>query len=267
MRKMYAGWLVVLIGLLAAVPVRAASVEMSSTVKAGFDKIVASADSSLASRLTATYQDLTTLQGQNEEWDQNNAKIHTENADRLSQFGKEMEQLDAEKRQKLEQQYKQAKEKYAPLFDSYSALNKQIMIARFFRSKEVNAALRAQADAMKIPLDLARRDSKAKLDAWNAAKSSAANTVKRVRQTIDETKPLQDQIKAKKKSITALNGQFTEAWKLFSPAVKKGDASAAMAALNGAVSSARQRNDEKEAIYALEVGIRDILQRAKSQLE
>ncbi|WP_082053632.1 hypothetical protein [Gordoniibacillus kamchatkensis] len=268
MRKLNKVWLIVVLGLLvAAPPVGAASVEMAPTVKAAFDKMVASADSSLASRMTLTYQDLATLQTQNEEWDRNNGAIHADNSERLSQFSKEMKQLDAEKRQKLELEYKQTREKYEPLFNSYSALNKQIVVAKFFKSKEVNAALRAQAEAMKIPVQLAREDIKAKLDAWNAAKQSTADTVKRVRQTLAETKPLQDQIKAKKKSVTSLNGRFSEAWKGFSPAVKKADASAAMNALTEAVSISRQRNDLKESIYALEVNIKDILQRAKRQLD
>jgi hypothetical protein len=260
-------WLFVLIGLLAGGQVKAASVEMAPTVKASFDKMAASADRSVASRLTSAYQDVLTLDERNRGWDQNVAAVHSENADRLSALSEQLKHLDADKRQQLEEDYRQAKQRYQPLFDTYKALNKQVAFARLFKSKEASVALRAQADAMKMPLDLARQEIKTKLDAWNGAKKSTADTVKRVRATIAETKPLQDQIKAKKKSITSMNQRFSEVWKSFSPAARKGDAAAALHALTGAVSAAQQRNDLKEGVYALEIGIRDILQRAKNQLE
>jgi hypothetical protein len=88
-----------------------------------------------------------------------------------------------------------------------------------------------------------------------------------VRSTIAETSSLQAELKAKRKSIAALNRSYTAAWKRVTPAVRKGDADGSLAALTDAVSSSRQRNEQKQSCYALETEIRDILQRAKTQLE
>ncbi|MFC0213250.1 hypothetical protein ACFFK0_12450 [Paenibacillus chartarius] len=253
--------------LTAASSVSAASVEMSKTTQAGFDKMVASADSSLASRISQQYQDLLMLQQQNDQWDEKLTVINKENAAQLSQFSKDLKQLDADKQARLENEYKQAKERYQPLFDSYTAVNKQITFARWLKGKEAVELLRAQAAALKIPVQLARQDIKNKLDAWNAAKKATSQVAAKVKQTIAETKPLQDQIKAKKKSITSLNSQVKTAWKPFSPAVKKGDTTATLSSLSGVVSLTRQKNVQKEGIYALEIGIRDILQRAKAQMK
>jgi hypothetical protein len=261
--------LAALVWLMALIPVHAnaAATKMAPTVKSAFDKMAASAEPSLGSRLNLTYSELLSLEKQNVEWDYTIKSIHTDNAKRLADIREQLKHVDADKRSKLEQQYKQTKEQYEPLFASYTALNRQIAIARLFKSKEVNAALRAQADAMKLPLQAARQDVKAKSDALKAVKSAIAKTVKRVRATIAETKSPQAGLKAKRKSITALNRSYTAAWKRVSPAVRKGDSNGTLAALTDAVSISRQRNEQKQASYALETEIRDILQKAKSQLE
>jgi hypothetical protein len=252
---------------LAPTPVSAAAAEMTPTVKAAFDKMVDGAEPSLGSRLSLVYKDLLTLGEQNKTWDQTIKTIHTENTQRLAQIREQLKHLDADKRSSLEQECKQTKAQYEPLFAAYTTLNRQIAVARLFKSKEVNAALRAQAEAMKLPLQVAHQEVKAKSDAVKAVKSSTAKTIKRVRATITETGSLQAELKAKRKAITSLNRSFTTAWKQVSPAVRKGNATATLGALTDAVSSSRQRNEQKQASYALETGIRDILQKAESQLK
>jgi hypothetical protein len=207
------------------------------------------------------------LEEQDKTWDQSIKTIHTENAQQLAQIREQLKHLDADKRSQLEQEYKQTKAQYEPLYSAYTALNRQIALARLFKSKEVNAALRAQAEAMKLPLQAARLDVKAKSDAVKAVKSSTAKTIKRVRATIAETSSLQAELKAKRKAITSLNRSFTAAWRHVNPAVRKGDATATLGALTDAASNSRQRNEQKQASYALETEIRDILQKAESQLK
>ena len=179
---------------------------------------------------------------------------------------KQIKLIDAEKLAQLEKQVKAARDRYKPLFEMYSSLNQQITAARALKNKSLNAMLRSQADSMKIAVQLARQDIKAKVDALKAAKALAAQKMKKLREILAGADPLEIEIKAQKSAISSAKKRASSSWTAFTQAVKKLEASASYDSFSSVVSYNRQVTYQKQNIQTLEKRISDIIAKAKKQL-
>ncbi|MCZ8513978.1 hypothetical protein O9H85_16425 [Paenibacillus filicis] len=244
----------------------AASLEVTASLKASLDKTLAAADRAQAEKISALYNELLSLQQQEQEWDSKLKALHESNKNTSSALAKQVKQIDEASLNRLEAEFNQAKERYKPLFAQYTSLNKQIDAARAAKNKDLSAMLQLHANVLKIPIKLARMDLEAKMNAWQAAKKATGQKVKRIRGILDDADPIREQIKAKNSAVRTLESSITPAWNGFKQAARKGDSSGVQSSLATAVSLSRQIHSEKQKTYQLEAKISEILSKAGSQI-
>ncbi|TFE23376.1 hypothetical protein [Cohnella luojiensis] len=263
-------FVVILCALLVATPfsgVSAASaIELTAPVKADFDKAVASiTDKEMSAKLGALYGDFGTLLKQDKTDEAKIKALHYRNEEDLILLRKQIRLIDADKLSKLGNQVKATKERYKPLFEAYTLVNKQITIARSLKNKALSALLRAQADALKLSVQFAREDIKAKEALYSSAKSATARTIKTARELLEAIDPLKVQIKAQRSAAKLPRSSLAPLWTNFKYAIKKREAKGTLDALSTLVMLARQIVDQQQKIYALEVRIGDIIATTKAR--
>lgn len=264
-RKITSVLLAFLIAASASIPASAASYELSNSQKAGFDKSAGS-DAPLQARLNAQYAELIGLQQQDKDWDARVKAAGGQNDEALSDLRREIAAIDSVPLGKLKTEMEQTKERYKPILDSYTALNKQISAAKSLPGKELISFLRMRADSMKILVQLAKLDMKTKENAYRSAKDGATAKQKKVRTAMADIEPLEAAIKAGKSSAGEIKKRFADNWKAFTPLVKKGDPHALASALDNMLGDYRQIVAHKQSLYNLEMQIGGIIETAEAQL-
>jgi predicted nucleic acid-binding Zn-ribbon protein len=257
------------LALASAIPGEAAaavSIEITTTIQSSLDKTIAGATQTQASRINSLYTEFLALQKQELDWDTKINTLHSRNKDTETLLGKQAKDADSAKLAKLEDDVSQTRERYKPLFSRYTALNKQIEAARLLNSKSLNALLRIQAAAMKIPVQLARADINAKEKARQSAKDKASKATKKIHSNLNDIDPVNVQIKAKQGAVNTTQNSLSPIWSAFKQAAKKQDTNGVQSSLTSMVSLLRQINEEKQRIYKLELGISDTLTVIKSQM-
>ena len=136
--------------LLAPLNAAAASVELSATMKKAFDKLLEDADPTQAKSMQALYQQALDYQRQITQLDQSIKSLSSENDAAESKLRKEIMQIDAAKLAALDAKLQQTKERYKPLFNSYTLINQQLAAARKLKDKELTAILSLQAEQVKL---------------------------------------------------------------------------------------------------------------------
>ncbi|MFC4303235.1 hypothetical protein [Cohnella boryungensis] len=243
----------------------AAAVELTVAVKASFDKTSAAADAKTAAALNALYNDLSSLLKEDKELE---AKIKAQryrNEETLIALRKQIREIDAPKLARLAQQTQQAKARYQPLFDAYSALNKQITLAKGVKNKTLNALLRTQADAMKLSVQFAREEIKEKEAAHKAARTAASNKIKAARDSLASIEKLKVQIKAQRSAASLPRSSRSPVWANFKYAIKRNDARGSQDSLSTLVMLSRQIVEQQKKIQSLELRIADSLSGTKAQ--
>ncbi|PYI57230.1 hypothetical protein [Paenibacillus flagellatus] len=265
--RVWAAATAALLAIATASPVAsAASYELSATAKAAFDKMAANAGGTLQQKLTAQYGELLSLQRQERSLEEAVKTLQKSNDEALSDVRARIKQIDAAKLEKLKQEADRTKERYKPLLEQYTALNKRLEAARAMKSKELSALLRLQADAMKPAVQLAKLDIQAKDNALQTAKRSVSDKQKAIRGTLAGIEPLEAKIRAERDAESAQKKQAAADWKSFPPHVKQADARAAANTLEALVARYRQMVDRKEAIRGLETQISSVIAKAKEQI-
>lgn len=261
-------WLVVLFAFaaLAASPLSAATVELSSSDKAKWNKLLAAAGQADAAKLQAAYDGFIGLQKQADSLDARIKELHYRNEEALKIAKNRIRQINAAQLSKLETQLNQAKKKYEPLLNRYSALNKQISAASAAGSKELKKLLQTQRDLLKPLVQLAKDDIKAKQDALQAAKDAAGKKAKQVRTVLAEIDPVKVRIQAEKSAAQAPKNAVSAVMKTWKASVRNGDAKSAGSALANLNSLARQIADRKQKICRYEQQIDGIISRAEALL-
>lgn len=254
--------------LAAAIPytVQASQIEFTPSIKASLDKTLAVTAPAQAGQISSLYNELLTLETQDRNWDDQIKSLHAKNSDSLSALNKEIKQIDATLLDELEADATQTKERHQSLLSLYTALNKQIEAARLVKNKELSSMLRFQANTLKIPVQLARADIKAKENKWKAAKGDTAKTIKKIRGTLADIDPNNAQIKAKQSAIKTIEASLSPLWTAFKLAVKREDAVGAQGTLGSLITLFQQINEENQKTFNLEVKISDILSAAKAQI-
>ncbi|MFC5469318.1 hypothetical protein ACFPPD_11350 [Cohnella suwonensis] len=254
--------------LAAAVPApfaSAAAVELTAPIKAAFDATVKAADAGNAAKLTRLYADLAALLAQDVALEARIKTAHFANEEAIGAARKRIRDIDADKLAKLDAQVKQAKERYRPLFDAYAGLNKQITAARLLKNKTLNSLLRTQADAMKLPVQLAREDIRAKTEAHQDAKATAARKIKSARDWLSAVEPLQTQIKAHRSAAGLPRSSRSPAWTNFKHASKKSEVRGTLDSLGMLTTLSRQIVERQQKILALEGKIAEIVAETKAR--
>lgn len=244
----------------------AATLEVTKTMKTSLDKMMTDPTSSQAEQIRSQYNELLSLQEQSVDWDSKTKALHAENGKTYSFLSKQLKEVDASKLDKLKADITKAKDQYQPLCNQYTSLNKQITLARLFQSKTLSSQLRAQAEALKFPIQLARMDIDRKEELYKDAKDNNAKTVKQIRSTLAGTESVNQQIKAKQTSMKSASSRITPVWNQFKEALKQKSNNQAYSSLAFVNSLFRQLNEEKQSVYQLEVKISEIYAAAKAQL-
>lgn len=258
--------LAMLIATAAPTALLAASMEFTASIKTAWDKTLAKADLTMKAKLNVLYKDFTALQVQEQNTDEQINKIHYANEQAELALRKQIKLIDAAKLEQLENQVKATRDRYKPLFEMYSSVNQQITAARAFKDKNLNAFLRSQADSMKIAVQIARQDIKAKEEALKTAKTLTAKKMKTLRDILAGADPLEIEIRAQKSAISSTKKRASSSWTTFTQAVKKLEASSTYDSFSSVVSYTRQAAYQKQNIQTLENRISDIIAKAKKQL-
>lgn len=254
--------------IVAAIPAAAtaAPIEITASIKPSLDKAIVDADQAQASKINSKFSELVTLLKQRQDLDGKVNTLQTGNKDTLAELNKLIKQIDATELDQLEADAVQARERNKPLFSQYSSLNKQIEAVRSLKNKDLNLMLRFQANVLKIPVQLARLEIKAKESSWRAAKDRTAKTVKEIRATLADMEPIKVQIKARQSEMKAIDTRAAAVWSEYKLAVKKKDSPAILNTLTSVVSLSGQINEEQQKIVQFETAIHGILTAAKAQI-
>jgi hypothetical protein len=252
--------------ILSPSPAEAAAVELSVPIQASFNKTAASADSATAVKLNTLYKELGTLLEQDRNSEAKIKALHYRNEEALIVLRKKIREIDADKLNKLTTQVLQTKERYKPLFAHYTSANKQITLAKPLKNKVLNSLLRAQADALKLSVQLARQDIKNKEDSLKSAKTATALKIKNARNTLATIDPLKVQIKAQRSAANLPRKSLSPVWTNFKYAIKQGEAKSTLDSLSTLVRLSRQIVDQQKKIDSLEIKISDIITRLKAQI-
>lgn len=251
---------------LAPAATHAAAIELTAPVKADFDKTVAAAGVSDAAKLKQAYPSLQALLAEDLQLEGQIKALHYGNEEALGSVRKAIRDIDAAKLDKLGKEVAQLKAKYEPLFDDYTALNKQIAVAKKLGSKTLNAALKLQADAMKVATQLAHETIRAKEATLKAAKAAAAAKIKAARTTLGETDAIKTQIKALKSAASLPRKSQSPVWTDFKYAIKKQDARSAGNALSTLVGLGKQVSEKQRQTLDAEKKIAAVIAKTKAQI-
>lgn len=270
MVKMYRSVLLLLfaVSVWSAAPVatQAAAIELTAPVKADFDKTVKAADAGSAAKLKQLYPVLQASLNEDLQLKTQIKSQHYANEQALIALRKEIRVIDGAKLDKLKAEVTQMKAKYKPLFDEYTALNKQIAIVRKLKSKLLNDALRIQADAMKVATQLAREKIRAKEIELKNAKAAAAAKIKAARETLGETDTLKVKIKSLNSAAALPRKSQSAVWTDFKYAIKKSETRSALNALDTLASLAKQVADKQRDVLDAEKKIAAVIAKTKTQI-
>ncbi|MGZ9585120.1 hypothetical protein [Paenibacillus marinisediminis] len=252
--------------MLAPLSAAAESVELSATMKKAFDKLMEDADAAQAKSMKALYQQALDYQRQITQLDQSIKTLSSENDAAESKLRKEIMQIDSAKLASLDAKLQQTKDRYKPLFNSYTLINQQLAAARKLKDKDLTSILSLQADQIKLLVQLAREDIKSKEAALKAAKDQAASLMKRIRDTLAGIDKLEARIKSERSSVTALNKQTSTMKSSVYQAIKLKDVKLLNKSLTTLASHVRTIVTHKEAIMKLEQEIKGVISKARAML-
>ncbi|MFC4599852.1 hypothetical protein [Cohnella hongkongensis] len=257
--------LALLLSFIVVAPAGAASVELTASLKASLDKTAASADAKTAARLRTLYAELDVQLQADKKMAADIKTLKHRNEEAVLLVRKQIREIDAARIARLAAEAQQAKARYKPLLDSYASLNKRLSLARSVKSKTLVSALSFQAEAMKLPVRLAREDMKAKNDAHKAAKAAASAKIKAARDSLSAIDPLKIQIKDRRSSMSRTRAGLSPVWSNFKYALKKNDPGSAVQSLNSLVAAVKQIVADQQRIYVLEGKIASVIAVTKAR--
>jgi hypothetical protein len=244
----------------------ASATELTPSIQAAFDLTAATADKPTRVKLTSLYNDLSTLKQQYDQREEQIRNLHYNNEQSLVKVRQQIKGIDLEAVTRLEASVKSCKQRYQPLFNQYSALNKRISIAKTLKDKNLNTVLRAQSNAMKILVQLARQEISNKQNQLNAAKKIRTQKTAQARKTLSGIESPQITIKSNKRAISSLNKRVSADWTDFKAAIRKQNLTLTTHSLVSLVSGYRQIATYKQKIIELEQKISLVIANTKKQI-
>ncbi|RAR45767.1 hypothetical protein [Paenibacillus sp. MDMC362] len=256
--------------LLSLIPmpfVNAAAIEFTDTVQAQLNATADRAGGTVRTKLIKQFDDFKSERNQVMDLDDRISSLRYANEAKASETRKKISEIDKDKIRKLEDQLQAAKTKYQPLFNTYSALNKQITAAKKLKDKSLSKMLQSQASGMKILVSLGRDDIRNKQTALTAAKKERTSKAAKVRSILSEIESYKSKIKSDKSAISTPNKRMTTEWKNFKAAVKANESARTSDALSRLLTLSGQILTTKKSIYSHEQKIESIITRANAQLK
>lgn len=244
----------------------AAAIELTVPIKADFDKTVSAATGTTATKLKQHYPSLQSLLNEDTQLETQIKSLHYANEEALIALRKAIRDIDRAKLDKLKAEVDQLKAKYKPLFDDYTALNKQIAAAKALKSKTLNTVMSVQANAMKAATQLAREHIRTKEAALKEAKAAAAAAIKAARATLGETDTIKIKIKSYKSAAALPRKSQSPVWTNFKHAIKKQNPSGAVDALETLVSLEKQIVEKQRQVLDGEKKIAEVIAKTKKQI-
>lgn len=256
----------VLCSLIAASSAFAADPTLTVNQKKAYDKTLAAADSATAAKLKQQYGEFESLLQASREWDRKIDRLHKANTDKEAALRKRINQIDADKLAKLKQAYEQAKTRYQQLNELYRSAKQQLAAAKKSKNKMLIGIFQAQADSLKLTVQLAQLDRKNKESAYRAASQAAQARKKKIRGVLSGIDPIQVQIRAAKSALKAPKTSRSEVWSSFKKTLTKRDAATAARLLTTVNGLTRQLIDRQQQIYAWESKVDSLNRAAEAQL-
>ncbi|OKP76766.1 hypothetical protein A3842_17270 [Paenibacillus sp. P3E] len=244
----------------------ASGTELTPSIQAAFDLTAAVADSSSRSKLKSQYSELSALSAQYDSREEQIRKLHEDNAQSLIAVKEQIKNIDQATVTRLSAVVVSTKGRYQPLFDQYSALNTRISLLRGLKDKSLNSILRAQSDAMKILVQMARQDIRDQEAQLKAAKDIRTKKIAAVRKTLAGIESPQTSIKTQKSVAVSLNKRLTADWSDFKSAIRKKNPALTGGSLTSLLSGHRQIAASKQKIIELEQKVAAVIAAASRQI-
>ena len=249
-------------------PVFAAEPALTVTQKKNWDQTLAEADTPTRNRLQREFADFESLMQISRDLDRKIREIQKQNAVKEAILRKEIRKVDEARLARLKAEADQTKAKYQKLLNQYSTVNKQLESARKLKNKTLISLYQAQADVLKIPVQLAKQEIKAKEDAYQNAKRSANDKIGKLRDTLSGIDPVKAQIRSAKSALKPPQDSRWTAWKSFTSTLTKTHrnpktAASLLASVNDAT---RQIIRLQHQIYTLESKTAEILRKTELQM-
>ncbi|MGG3307561.1 hypothetical protein ABER23_09055 [Paenibacillus lautus] len=245
----------------------AAAIEFTDAVQAQLNATADRAGGTVRTKLINQYDNFKSERKQAMDWDDRISSLRYANESKTSETRKRISEIDKDKIRKLEDQLQAAKTKYQPLFNTYTALNKQIAVAKKLKDKTVSKMLQSQAGGMKILVTLGREDIRNKQAALTAAKKEKTSKAAKARSILSEIDSYKNKIKGDKSAISTPNKLMTTEWKNFKAAVKANESARTSDTLSRLLTLSGQILMKKKSIYSHEQKIESIIARANAQLK
>ncbi len=253
--------------LMPAIQVFATSTtELTPSIKAAFDLTAAAASGEARVKLNNLYNDLSGLKSQYDKREEQIRTLHYNNEQALIIVRQQIKEINIREVTRLEGEVNSAKQRYQPLFDQYSALNKRISIAKGLKDKTLNTVLKTQGDAMKILVQLARQEIRDKQELLKVAKATRTKKTADARKTLAGIESPQTAIKSNKSSITSLNKRLAADWSDFKASIRKQSPVLSTQSLSSLVSVYRQIATHKQKIIELEQKISNVIANTQKQI-
>jgi hypothetical protein len=251
-----------------AVPAGAAAApELTATQQKAFDKTAAAADSALAARLRKLHAEYTSLKTQSQAWEQKIASAHSRNTADRDDLLKRIRLVDAAKLASLKKDAEDTRNRHQKLFDLYQTVNAQLKTARQLKSKTLVSVLTLQAGGMKIPVQLARQEIKAKEEAYQSARKAADAKMKKLRNALAAADPIWARIRASKSALKAPSDSRRTVWNAYTKSLGKQDAKSACDFLASVNALTRQILERQQKICELEEKVAAIIRDTENQLK
>jgi len=249
-------------------PVFAAEPALTVTQKKNWEQTLAEADTPTRSKLQREFADFESLMQISRDLDRKIRQIQEQNAVKEAILRKEIRKVDEARLARLKAEAEQTKAKYQKLLDQYSIVNKQLESARKLKNKALISLYQSQADMLKLPVQLAKQEIKAKEDAYQNAKRSANDKIGKLRDTLSGIEPIKAQIRSAKSALKPPQDSRWTTWKSFTSTLTKThrnpkNAASLLASVNDAT---RQIIRLQHQIYNLENKVAEILRNTEMQM-
>lgn len=130
----------------------------------------------------------------------------------------------------------------------------------------MNTVLQAQGDAMKVLVQLARKEISDRQNQLNTAKQVRTRKITYARKTLSGIDSPQVSIKSNKSVVTSLNKRISADWSDFKAAIRKQNLTLTTQSLSSLVSGYRQIATHKQKIIELEQKISAVIADTRKQI-
>lgn len=243
----------------------AASVSLSNAAQTALAKHIAAAPADMKNKLNAQSSSLQSYQKQETLLDEQYKTLHSNNGKALDALNKRIKLVDAEKLKRMTNELAAQRGRYKPLFDQYTAINKNVSNARSLKLKPLVSLLSGQAEMLKPAVQLARADIRIREQALSEAKAATAKKIKALKASLAPIDSLRAQSKNALSSVSGMKKGIPGTVKTLNACVKSGSFSGTLQALNALASVSQSIVANKSRVIEYENKIKAIIAQVGAQ--